>query len=45
MSPAYLENQIERSRRNLGLETIDLFYMHNPESQLAACLARSFASA
>src|SRR5260370_38498529 len=35
MAPAYLENQIERSRRNLGLETIDLFYIHNPESQLA----------
>jgi aryl-alcohol dehydrogenase-like predicted oxidoreductase len=35
MSPAYLENQIDRSRRNLGLETIDLFYLHNPESQLA----------
>jgi aryl-alcohol dehydrogenase-like predicted oxidoreductase len=35
MAPAYLENQIERSRRNLGLETIDLFYVHNPESQLA----------
>ena len=35
MSPAYLENQIERSRRNLGLETVDLFYIHNPESQLA----------
>ena len=35
MSPAYLENQIERSRRNLGLETIDLIYVHNPESQLA----------
>ncbi len=34
MSPAYLENQIERSRRNMGLETIDLFYIHNPESQL-----------
>jgi aryl-alcohol dehydrogenase-like predicted oxidoreductase len=35
IAPAYLENQIERSRRNLGLETIDLFYLHNPESQLA----------
>lgn len=34
MAPAYLENQIERSRRNLGLETIDVFYIHNPESQL-----------
>jgi len=35
MAPRYLENQIERSRRNLGLETIDVFYLHNPESQLA----------
>lgn len=35
MAPQYLENQIERSRHNLGLETIDLFYLHNPESQLA----------
>jgi aryl-alcohol dehydrogenase-like predicted oxidoreductase len=34
MAPAYLENQIERSRRNLGLEVIDVFYLHNPESQL-----------
>ena len=35
IAPAYLENQIERSRRNLGVETIDLFYVHNPEAQLA----------
>ncbi len=35
MTPRYLENQIERSRKNLGLETIDLFYLHNPESQRA----------
>lgn len=34
MAPKYLENQLERSRRNLGLETIDVFYVHNPESQL-----------
>jgi aryl-alcohol dehydrogenase-like predicted oxidoreductase len=34
MAPRYLENQIERSRHNLGLETIDVFYVHNPESQL-----------
>ncbi len=36
MSPRYLENQIERSRRNLGLETIDVFYVHNPETQLSS---------
>lgn len=35
MAPRYLEDQIERSRRNLGLETLDLFYVHNPETQLS----------
>src|SRR5436190_11383637 len=35
ISPSYLENQIERSRRNLGVDAIDLFYVHNPESQLS----------
>lgn len=35
MAPSYLKNQIERSRRNLGVDTIDVFYLHNPEQQLA----------
>jgi aryl-alcohol dehydrogenase-like predicted oxidoreductase len=35
MAPQYLANQIERSRRNLRIETIDVFYVHNPEAQLA----------
>ena len=35
MSPEYLANQIEVSRRNLGLATLDLYYIHNPETQLA----------
>jgi len=34
IAPDYLEDQIERSRRNLRLQTIDVFYLHNPESQL-----------
>jgi aryl-alcohol dehydrogenase-like predicted oxidoreductase len=34
MSPGYLEDQIARSRKNLGLETIDLYYLHNVETQL-----------
>ncbi|HYA97405.1 MAG TPA: aldo/keto reductase [Methylomirabilota bacterium] len=34
MAPAYLEDQIERSRRNLGVEAIDVYYLHNPETQL-----------
>ena len=36
MAPGYLEDQIARSRRNLGLETIDLYYLHNVESQRTA---------
>jgi aryl-alcohol dehydrogenase-like predicted oxidoreductase len=34
LSPRYLENQIDVSRGNLGLATIDLYYLHNPETQL-----------
>lgn len=35
IAPGYLRDQIDRSRKNLGLETIDVFYLHNPETQLA----------
>jgi aryl-alcohol dehydrogenase-like predicted oxidoreductase len=34
MHPAYLLHELERSRKNLGVETIDLYYVHNPETQL-----------
>ncbi len=34
MSPRYLNDQIDRSRANLNLQTIDLYYLHNPEMQL-----------
>jgi len=34
MAPDFLEDQIARSRANLGVETIDVFYLHNPETQL-----------
>jgi aryl-alcohol dehydrogenase-like predicted oxidoreductase len=34
MTPRYLRDQIDRSRENLGLETIDVYYLHNPEMQL-----------
>ncbi len=42
MAPAFLSDQIERSRRNLGLETLDVFYLHNPETQLAHVPAETF---
>lgn len=42
MAPAYLANQIEHSRKNLGVETIDIYYVHNPETQLADCSPEEF---
>lgn len=34
VAPSFLADQLDRSRRNLGLETIDVYYLHNPETQL-----------
>ncbi len=34
MTPRYLEDQIGRSLANLRLETVDIYYLHNPETQL-----------
>jgi aryl-alcohol dehydrogenase-like predicted oxidoreductase len=35
MTPRYLDAMIEKSRANLGLETLDIYYLHNPETQLS----------
>ncbi|MGH9666907.1 MAG: aldo/keto reductase [Bryobacteraceae bacterium] len=43
-SPAFLRDQIERSRQNLGLATIDVFYLHNPETQLRFVKVEEFYS-
>lgn len=34
MTPRYLRDQLERSLKNLGVASIDLYYVHNPETQL-----------
>jgi aryl-alcohol dehydrogenase-like predicted oxidoreductase len=34
MTPAYLQNQLDQSLRNMKLECVDVYYIHNPESQL-----------
>jgi aryl-alcohol dehydrogenase-like predicted oxidoreductase len=34
MAPDFLADQIDRSRGNLDLDTLDVFYLHNPETQL-----------
>ena len=35
MTAQYLESQVHRSLENLQLGTLDLYYIHNPETQLA----------
>jgi aryl-alcohol dehydrogenase-like predicted oxidoreductase len=35
MTPGYLADQLDKSRQNLGVETIDVYYVHNPEMQLS----------
>jgi len=42
MTPQYLANQIECSLRNLDVETIDIYYLHNPETQLGKVTAEEF---
>jgi aryl-alcohol dehydrogenase-like predicted oxidoreductase len=34
ISPRFLENQLGRSLKNLGVECVDVYYLHNPEAQL-----------
>ncbi len=42
MDPDFLTDQIERSRANLGVDTIDIFYLHNPETQLGFLTREEF---
>lgn len=34
MTPAYLQSQLDASLANLGVSCIDVYYIHNPETQL-----------
>src|SRR5262247_1100194 len=43
MTPRYLRDQIDKSRVNLGLETLDVYYLHNPETQLGEVDRAEFA--
>jgi aryl-alcohol dehydrogenase-like predicted oxidoreductase len=36
IAPRFLADQLDRSRANLGLDTIDVYFVHNPETQLGA---------
>lgn len=44
IAPAFLAAQIERSRGNLGVDTIDMYYVHNPEQQLDAVAPTELAT-
>ena len=42
MTPSYIQDQMDRSRRNLGLSSIDIYYLHNPETQLQEVSRKEF---
>jgi aryl-alcohol dehydrogenase-like predicted oxidoreductase len=42
MTPRYLEHQIGQSLDNLGLEALDVYYLHNPETQLGEVAREEF---
>lgn len=42
MTPKYLANQMDLSLRNLDVECIDIYYVHNPETQLGRLSREAF---
>jgi aryl-alcohol dehydrogenase-like predicted oxidoreductase len=36
LAPAFLSDQLRSSLENLGLDAVDVYYLHNPETQLNA---------
>jgi aryl-alcohol dehydrogenase-like predicted oxidoreductase len=44
ITPSYLLNQLDCSLRNLDLESIDIYYVHNPETQLGKITREEFAA-
>lgn len=35
LAPSFVDDQLDRSLANLGVDSIDCYYVHNPETQLA----------
>jgi aryl-alcohol dehydrogenase-like predicted oxidoreductase len=44
LAPDFLTDQLHRSMRNLGVQSIDYFYLHNPEQQLSAISPQDLAA-
>jgi aryl-alcohol dehydrogenase-like predicted oxidoreductase len=44
MAPRYIENQLNRSLKNLAVSCVDVYYLHNPETQLGEVPRAEFLS-
>jgi aryl-alcohol dehydrogenase-like predicted oxidoreductase len=44
MAPKFLKNQLGRSLKNLAVECVDIYYLHNPETQLSEVSKEEFLS-
>ena len=44
IAPRFLQDQLARSMANMGVDCIDIFYLHNPETQLAEIPKAQFLS-
>ena len=42
MTPAYLQSQLDQSLKNMGLDCVNVYYIHNPESQLGYVSEQEF---
>jgi aryl-alcohol dehydrogenase-like predicted oxidoreductase len=42
MTAGYLRHQLAASRRNLGVDCVDIYYLHNPETQLSEVSREEF---
>ncbi len=42
LKPRYLQNQLDQSLKNLGIGCIDIYYLHNPETQLGEVPRQEF---
>lgn len=42
LTPRYLEHQLNQSLRNLQLSSVDVYYLHNPESQFTEMDSEEF---
>src|SRR5215467_9514409 len=42
MAPKFLKDQLGRSLKNLGAECVDVYYLHNPETQLSEIAKAEF---